>query len=63
MVFKRSRKDAMLLTERCQRYTIIGHDKVLRMERGGGAPGNVAPRRDISVRTAVSVVHGFNYRW
>ena len=36
MVFKRSRKDAMLLTERCQRYTIIGHDKVLRMERGGG---------------------------
>jgi hypothetical protein len=44
VVFKRSRKDAMLLTERCQRYTIIGHVKVFKLARGG-TPGNVAPPR------------------
>jgi len=34
----------MLLTKRCQRYTIIGHVTVFMLARGG-TPGNVAPRR------------------
>jgi hypothetical protein len=45
VVFKRSRQDAMLLIERCQRYTIIGHVTWFMLARGGGTPGNVASFR------------------